>query len=66
LSPDVIIGNWTEEEDNTIFTGYLEFGSCWSKISKLLTGRTENSVKNRFYSTIRKIFSDGKKGSMSD
>lgn len=41
-----------------IFKGYLTYGSSWSKISKDLEGRTENSVKNRFYSTVRKLFAD--------
>lgn len=41
-----------------IFKGYMIHGSSWSKISKDLPGRTENSVKNRFYSTVRKLFSD--------
>ena len=46
------------EEDDLVFKLYLEFGSSWSKIAKYLPGRTENSIKNRFYSTARKIASD--------
>lgn len=38
---------------------YLTYGSSWSKIAKVVKGRTENSIKNRFYSTLRKIKSDG-------
>jgi hypothetical protein len=30
-------------------------GSSWSKIAQRINGRTENSIKNRFYSTLRKI-----------
>ena len=41
-----------------IFNGYLTYGSSWSKIAKELPGRTENSVKNRFYSTVRKLIAD--------
>lgn len=58
LNPNVKKGNWTTEEDNLIFRGYLEHGSSWSRIAKELQGRTENSVKNRFYSTVRKLLSD--------
>jgi len=35
--------------------GYKKFDASWSKIAKCLKGRTENSVKNRFYSTVRKF-----------
>jgi len=53
-------GNWTSYEDESIFNGYLTYGSCWSKMAKELTGRTENSIKNRFYSTVRKLIADVK------
>ena len=34
---------------------YQTYGSKWALIAKFLPGRTENSIKNRFYSTIRKM-----------
>jgi len=49
-----------------IFARYLEHGSSWSKIAKNLDGRTENAVKNRFYSTVRKLLSDVDKDDMTD
>ena len=61
LNPVVKKGNWSIEEDDLIFKLYMQFGSSWSKIAKHLKGRTENSIKNRFYSTIRKIAADRKK-----
>lgn len=61
LNPMVKKGNWTIEEDDLIFRLYMQYGSSWSKIAKHLKGRTENSIKNRFYSTIRKIAADRKK-----
>ena len=61
LNPVVKKGNWTIEEDDLIFKLYMQYGSSWSKIAKHLKGRTENSIKNRFYSTIRKIAADRKK-----
>ena len=61
LNPIVKKGNWTIEEDDLIFKLYMQYGSSWSKIAKHLNGRTENSIKNRFYSTIRKIAADRKK-----
>ena len=55
LSPDIKKGNWTAEEDEKIFSLYQQFGTRWSKIEKFMPGRTENSIKNRFYSTLRRI-----------
>ena len=61
LCPGVKKGNWSEEEDEMIFQLYQKYGSSWSKISKYIPGRTENAIKNRFYSTLRKIATDKKK-----
>lgn len=57
LNPDVKKGNWTPEEDFIIFDSYRQYGSHWTKIAEKLPGRTENSIKNRFYSTLRRISS---------
>jgi len=55
LNPEVRKGNWTKAEDELIFQLYQKYGSSWSKIAKYVSGRTENSIKNRFYSTLRKV-----------
>ena len=55
LNPDVKKGNWSIAEDELIFNLYQKYGSSWSKIAKYIPGRTENSIKNRFYSTLRKV-----------
>lgn len=57
LNPDVIKGNWTAKEDYMIFKLFSLQGSKWSKIAEHFKGRTENSIKNRFYSTLRRISS---------
>lgn len=54
LNPEIKKGNWSAQEDEVLFRSQLVFGNRWSEISKLLPGRTENSVKNRFNSTARK------------
>jgi len=61
LNPDVKKGEWTKEEDELIFGLYKKHGSSWSRIAKLVPGRTENSIKNRFYSTLRRLTADRKK-----
>jgi len=61
LIPNVKKGNWTIEEDYILFKLFNKYGTQWSKINKFFTGRTENSIKNRFYSTLRRIATDHKK-----
>lgn len=64
LSPNVKKGGWTTKEDYIIFRFYKQYGSKWSKIANLLVGRTENSIKNRFYSTLRRIASQDRKNKL--
>jgi hypothetical protein len=45
---------WTQAEDDLIFELHREHGKSWSKIAERIPGRTDNSVKNRFYSTLRR------------
>lgn len=50
LSPDVTKVPWKEEEDQILISTQQQLGNKWSLISKLLPGRSENAVKNRFNS----------------
>lgn len=45
---------WTQEEDDLIFELHKVHGKSWSRIAESIPGRTDNSVKNRFYSTLRR------------
>lgn len=53
VNPDIKKTSWSSEEDDMLFRSQLVFGNRWSEISKLLPGRTENNVKNRFHSKAR-------------
>ena len=45
---------WTPEEDRLIMEAVAELGTKWAEISKRLPGRSDNAVKNRFNSAMRK------------
>lgn len=48
LDPNLNKGEWSYAEDLIVLKEQRDGGNCWSKISKMLNGRTENSVKNRW------------------
>ncbi|KAH0787167.1 Myb-like DNA-binding domain containing protein [Histomonas meleagridis] len=62
LSPSNRFDPWTIEEDSKIVQHVNNLGTKWGTISKLMDGRSENSVKNRWYSSLRArclVASDG-------
>ena len=61
LRPSVKKGDWTPEEDKIMFEMQQQIGSQWTKIAEYLPGRTENSIKNRYYCTLRKFAAPPKK-----
>jgi hypothetical protein len=54
LSPGISSVPWTNEEDLIIFDQYSKIGGRWSLIARFLPGRTDNSIKNRWNSSISK------------
>lgn len=62
LDPGIKKDVWSKEEKSLIFKLQRKYGNRWSKISEHLPGRTDNSIKNCFYSVIRKNIRKYNKG----
>lgn len=54
LNPELEKGKWTEEEEKLVFELHARNGNKWTTIALQLPGRTDNAIKNFFYSTIRR------------
>lgn len=54
LNTDCKKGGWTEEEDIILCEAQKIFGNRWTEIAKVVSGRTDNAVKNRFSTLCKK------------
>jgi len=54
LDPCLTKEPWAEEEDQLLISLQAVMGNRWSEIARAFTGRSENSVKNRWNSKQRK------------
>jgi Myb-like DNA-binding domain len=56
LDTELKKGEWTDDEEAILIAMHEHYGNRWANISKNLPGRSDNDVKNHWYSTIQRKF----------
>jgi len=58
LTPKLRVEEWTTQEDAQLCKLYQSMGSKWALMAKILKGRTDNNIKNRFHHIRRRLEKD--------
>lgn len=56
LNPKIMKEPWSLDEDVQLIRLFMTYGNRWSYFTSVLKGRSENMVKNRFNSFIKKVY----------
>lgn len=55
LTPKLRVEEWSAQEDVTLCKLYQIIGSKWAVMAKIIKGRTDNNIKNRFHHIRRRL-----------
>ncbi|XP_071695545.1 transcription factor MYB15-like [Rutidosis leptorrhynchoides] len=58
LRPNIKHGNFTKEEEDMIIELHKKLGNKWSEMSAYLPGRSDNEIKNRWHTHLKKRAKD--------
>lgn len=56
LNPAINKNPWTNEENLLLFILHQHFGNKWAEIARHFNGRSDNSIKNHWNSSMKKKF----------
>ncbi|KAJ4880667.1 Myb-related protein 3R-1 [Raphanus sativus] len=54
LNPAINKNAWTQEEELTLIRAHQIYGNKWADLMKFLPGRSDNSIKNHWNSSVKK------------